>query len=94
NDRYRIRFIDRVRVIGKSIVVQVYEVFEGISEVFIDLREATRLEFEQGVRFFFESDFENALKCMENVLRENPGDDTARLYYRRCRVLNREMDPH
>ncbi|MCB1307175.1 MAG: adenylate/guanylate cyclase domain-containing protein [Leptospiraceae bacterium] len=93
-DRYRMRFIDRVRVIGKSNVVQVYEVFEGISEVMIDLREATRLEFEQGVRFFFESDFENALKCMENVLRENPGDDTARLYYRRCRVLNREMDPH
>jgi DNA-binding response OmpR family regulator len=83
-DRYRHRFIDKVRVKGRGEAVTVYEVFEGDPEGIAGLKEQTKPEFESGLELYYGKRFSEASVHFSQVLEKNPADLAARIYLKRC----------
>ncbi len=82
---YRIRFLDRIRVKGKTRPQSVYEVFDGDSEQTGAGKERTRSRFEQAVAYYHLKDVQKAIPLLETCVQEVPDDYPARLYLDRCR---------
>ncbi len=83
-DRYRHRFMDKVRVMGREDSVTVYEVFEGDPESGAGLKEQTKPAFESGIQLYYGKKFSEASVHFNQVLEKNPGDLAARIYLKRC----------
>lgn len=83
-DRYRHRFIDKVRVKGKEDAVTVYEVFEGDPGGIAELKEQTKPEFEMGLERYYGKKFSEGSVHFNQVLEKNPDDLAARIYLKRC----------
>ncbi|HEY5975608.1 MAG TPA: response regulator [Geobacteraceae bacterium] len=83
-NRYRHRFMDRVRVKGKEDAVAIYEVFEGDPEVVAGLKEQTKPAFEQGIEFYYGKKFSEASVHFNQVQEQNLADLAARIYLKRC----------
>jgi predicted ATPase/class 3 adenylate cyclase/GAF domain-containing protein/tRNA A-37 threonylcarbamoyl transferase component Bud32 len=79
------RYIDRVKVKGKSALVDIYEVFDESESVSSGLKLQTREGFEQGVRLFHAHKREQATLCFEEVMAKNPSDGAAEYFLQRCR---------
>ena len=83
-NKYRHRFIDRVRVKGKEAPVTVYEVFEGDPEVIAGLKEQTKPLFESGLQLYYGKRFSEASVHFSQVLEKNTSDLAAKIYLKRC----------
>jgi len=84
SDRYRHRFMDKVRVKGREDAVTVYEVFEGDPAGLAELKEQTKSAFESGIQLYYGKKFAEASVHFNQVLEKNPGDLAARIYLKRC----------
>jgi len=82
--RYKHRFLGRVKVKGKTQPVDIFEVYEADSQPLLELKEQTRTEFEQGVALYLEDHFAQAQQIFEQVLRKNQQDRATQLYVKRC----------
>jgi two-component system sensor histidine kinase ChiS len=83
-DRYRHRFIDKVRVEGRVDAVTVYEVFEGDPEGMAGLKEQTKPAFESGLQLYYGKKFSEASVRFNQVLEKNSSDLAAKIYLKRC----------
>lgn len=83
-DKYRHRFIDKVRVKGREDPVAVYEVFEGDPEVIAGLKEQTKPSFESAIQLYYAKRFSEASVHFSQVLEKNSTDLAARIYLKRC----------
>ncbi|MEQ9236395.1 adenylate/guanylate cyclase domain-containing protein [Coleofasciculus sp. E2-BRE-01] len=81
---YNLRFIEQVKVKGKSKAVAVFEVFDGDEPHIKQSKSATKTMFEQGVLFYYQRQMQQAAQHFEVVLEMNPRDTVAQLYLRRC----------
>jgi len=82
-DRYRHRFIDRVRVKGKEDAVTIYEVFEGDPEGIASCKEQTKPAFEKGLELYYGKKFSEASVQFSQVQEKNPADLAAGIYLKR-----------
>lgn len=87
--KYNYRFLDRVKVKGKSQPVDVFDVFEGASESMIHLKQRTRTEFERGVALYVEKNFAEAQQVFQQILQQNECDRVVQLYIERCKKARR-----
>lgn len=83
-EQYHVRFLGKVQVKGKTETIQIYEVFDGDSERFIDLKHKTKPEFKRGLEHYFAREFIKAMGDFTQVLAVNPDDKAAQLYVERC----------
>ena len=82
-NRYKHRFVDKVRVKGKKEPVSVHEVFDGDPQVLIELKEQTKSNFENGLGLYYDRKFSEASVQFNQVLEKNPKDRAARIYLKR-----------
>jgi len=82
-NKYRHRFIDKVRVKGREDAVTVYEVFEGDPAAIAGLKEQTKPAFESGLQLYYGRKFSEASVYFNQVLEKNPADLAARIYLKR-----------
>ena len=83
-NKYRHRFIDKVRVKGREDPVTVYEVFEGDPAAIAGLKEQTKPSFENGLQLYYGRKFSEASVHFNQVLEKNAEDLAARIYLKRC----------
>lgn len=83
-DKYKHRFVDKVRVKGKKEHVTVHEVFDGDPQTVVGLKEKTKASFEEGLRLYYERKFSESSVHFNRVLEKNPEDMAARIYLKRC----------
>jgi two-component system sensor histidine kinase ChiS len=83
-DKYKHRFVDKVRVKGKKEPVTVHEVFDGDPQLVVELKEQTKATFEEGLRLYYKRRFSEASVQFNQVLQKNPEDMAARIYLKRC----------
>lgn len=83
---YNLRFIEQVKVKGKSKAVAVFEVFDGDEPDIKQSKLATKTMFEQGVLLYYQRQMQQAAQHFEVVLEMNPRDTVAQLYLRRCQA--------
>lgn len=84
--KYHYRKVDSVEVKGKQKLVSVYEIFNGNSQRIIDLKLATRDDFEEGIRAKQEGNFDEAAMLFEKVLQRDPKDKASQLYLERVKT--------
>jgi PAS domain S-box-containing protein len=83
---YSIRFIEKVKVKGKSEAVAVFEVFDGDEPEIKEGKLATRTIFEEGLILYQQHSIREAAQRFEDVLSVNPRDTAARIYLARCQI--------
>ena len=88
---YNIRFIDRVKVKGKSKAVAVFEVFDGDEPQVKQSKLATKTIFEEGLFLYHRQATRQAAQRFQEVLSLNPKDTVAQIYQLRC--LSQEQKP-
>jgi PAS domain S-box-containing protein len=83
---YSIRFIDKVKVKGKSKAVAVFEVFDGDEPQVKESKLATKTIFEEGLFLYHQQATKQAAQRLEEVLSLNPMDTVAQIYQLRCQL--------
>ncbi|WP_155897895.1 ATP-binding protein [Allocoleopsis franciscana] len=92
---YRIRFIEQVKVKGKSQAVAVFEVFDGDEPEIQKGKLATKMTFEQAVWLYNLGLKNEAAQLLKGVLNVNPRDRVAQIYLERCQSrVSYEGDEH
>ena len=84
---YSIRFINQATVKGKAKAVAVFEVFDGDEAKIKEGKLATKSLFEEGLFLYYQNCFPQAAKCFKEVLRINPQDRVAQIYWELCRQI-------
>jgi len=84
---YKCRFLDRVQVKGKQTPVAVFEIYDGDSDIMIELKGQTQTDFEQGIFFHYQQQFAQARQMFLRVLQVNKYDKAASFYADRCDML-------
>ena len=87
--RRKIRFLDRVRVKGKSEPQSIYEVFDGDPAVEAAAKERTKARFEEAAAYYHLKAVGRAKKLFAECLEAAPGDKPARFYLERCALFER-----
>ena len=84
-NRYSVRFVDRIRVKGKSQPHSVYEVFDADLPALREGKLATRHTFEEAVAYYHLKEIDRAEPLLQACLDQVPDDQPARTYLARCR---------
>jgi class 3 adenylate cyclase len=90
--QYSLRFIDRVKVKGKSQDVAVFEVFDVDEPACKAGKLATKVQFEEGVFLYHQHLFQEAAQHFAAVLSRNPEDTVAQIYLERTRRTDKKGD--
>ena len=85
-ENYTYRFIDQIQVRGKQNFVDIFEIYDGDLQVFQDMKNQTKTEFENGIGLYLQENFTAAEECFKQVLQVNERDLAARIYLERCEV--------
>jgi hemerythrin len=85
--RYAIRFLDRIRVKGKSHPESVYEVFEGDPPAARSAKLGTRRRFEEALAYYHLKEVGRAVPLLQACLEAAPTDRPAAAYLARCRTF-------
>ena len=83
-DKYLVRFIDKVRVKGKNVPVDLYEVYSANPPRLQAQKRIVQDDFEQATRLYAVKEFEKARELFEKVLDELPDDAASRSFIERC----------
>jgi len=84
--RYHIRFVDRIRVKGRTTAVSVYEVFDSDEPSLMQAKLATRDRFERALACYHMRDWQRALPLLEECLAVVPEDRVTQIYIDRCKA--------
>ncbi|HEU0187713.1 MAG TPA: hemerythrin domain-containing protein [Gallionellaceae bacterium] len=83
-ERYDIRFLDRIRVRGKTQPLSIYEVFDCDPDEVRKGKRATRAMFEEAVAYYHLQEIPRALELLKKCVEQVPQDISAVIYLTRC----------
>jgi adenylate cyclase len=81
---FKLRYLGKAVVKGRATPLGMYEVYEGLSQEVVSLKETTRPDFERGVDLYIKGKFAEAGHMFSQVLEKDNSDKTARLYLENC----------
>lgn len=84
---YRLRHLGLVQVVGRETPISLYEVFDGDVDGNAPLKQATKMDYERGLRHYMGGRFAEAQADFEAVLRQLPYDATTVLYLKRASAM-------
>jgi len=84
SSQYTTRFLDNLKVKGRSERVNIYEVLDGEPEELQEAKLATLPIFEKAVRLYQQHKFSEVEELMQTCLQHNPLDIAAEMYIERC----------
>jgi len=82
---YSIRFIDRVKVKGKDVMVNVFEVFDGDLPNVREGKIRSLATFDEAMDLFQHKSYPQAQVLFKECLQKNPGDNVSGVYVQRCK---------
>ncbi|MFA6505119.1 MAG: response regulator [Treponemataceae bacterium] len=83
-DRYHYRFLDNVRLKGKTEAVPVYEMFDADPPALIEQKIATRDVFEKAIYEFHAGRYNSAIDLFQSLLPLSIADKPVEIYKTRC----------
>jgi len=91
-DGFVFRMMDRVRVVGVSEPVRLYEVVEEADHIDAPTREVLDI-YHEGLKIFEQRDWEAALKRFQEALNAHAEDGPSKVYAKRCREFIKKRPP-
>lgn len=89
-EKYDIRFLDRIRVKGKTQPLSIYEVFDNDPVKLRDGKRADKVKFETAVAYYHMKDIAMAMNLFTECLEKTPKDIPAHIYLSRCKQYQTE----
>ncbi len=83
-EKYDIRFLDRIRVKGKSQPLSIYEVFNNNPEALRNSKRTSLAAFEKAVAYYHLKDIPKAIPLLKQCIDIAPDDIPAFMYLERC----------
>lgn len=83
-DQYKIRFIDQVKVHGKTAPVVIHEIFNTSPGELQKKKEATAPSFEEAWRLYQNQEFQKASELFQKCLDIFPEDKALQIHHKRC----------
>lgn len=84
SEQFLVRYLGRSKVAENTPAESVYEVFDHDSREVRDLKAKSLKKFEEAVAYYHIRAAAKALPMLEEIVRENPGDNPAKVYLKRC----------
>ncbi|MDM8569687.1 bacteriohemerythrin, partial [Thiotrichales bacterium HSG1] len=84
SNKYLTRFLDDVKVKGRSEKINIFEIFDADEPQIKEDKLATLEKFERAVNLYQEYNFTAVKKLMQECLKVNPKDKVATTYIKRC----------
>ena len=81
-DEFQHRYLGKVKVKGKDRPLSVYDFFGGEDEVLVELKQESKEIFESAIADYYRQNFGLAKKKFKEVMKINPQDMAAKLYYK------------
>lgn len=82
--KYDIRFLDRIRVKGKTQPLSLFEVFDHDPASLRNAKRASKPEFEKAIAFYHMKEIPVAMELLAECLKIAPDDIPAQIYLARC----------
>lgn len=82
--KYDIRFLDRIRVKGKTQPLSIYEVFDNDPIKLRDGKRADKAKFESAIAYYHMKDIDRATALLTECIEKSPKDIPAHIYLSRC----------
>ncbi len=82
---FHYRYIDKVKVKGKTEYTVIYEVYDGQPDFLIELKNHTKEFFEKGITLYYEKNFKEAIPAFLRVIEINPNDVASAIYLKRAK---------
>lgn len=82
--KYDIRFLDRIRVKGKTQPLSIYEVFDNDPIKLRDSKRTDKVKFESAIASYHLKDIATAMKLLNECIEKSPKDIPAHIYLARC----------
>ncbi|MBI5658452.1 MAG: guanylate cyclase [Nitrosomonadales bacterium] len=82
--KYDIRFLDRIRVKGKTQPLSLYEVFDNDPAGLRNAKRASRQKFEEAIAFYHMKEIPLAMELLAECRKIAPDDIPAQIYLARC----------
>jgi len=82
--KYQIRFLDRIRVKGKSQPLSIYEVFDNDEDEMRVSKQNSLPIFEKAVAYYHMQDIPKAILLLKQCIEISPDDFPALIYLERC----------
>jgi adenylate cyclase len=89
---FEFRLLDRVSVLGREKGMHIYELITFKDDIDKTLKKIFQY-YENGLRYYFDRNWNEALKYFTFVLKNRPNDTPARLMWERC-LLYQKNPPH
>jgi hemerythrin len=83
-DKYHIRFLDRIRVKGKSQPLSIFEVFDNDAPELRSSKEACQPLFDEAIAYYHLKDIPRATELLKKCVEIAPNDIPALIYLERC----------
>lgn len=83
---YQSRWVDRVTPRGKSVVIELYEIFGTLTDALDQAKLQTLPCYNNGMQAWHEEDYSHALEYFQQVVNQNLDDSVAKLYVERCQA--------
>lgn len=83
-NKYIHRFLDKVKVKGKTKPIAIFEVLDGCNEEEKNIKLKTKEDFFKAIELYYNKKLEEALKIFNKILKINPEDKAISLYIKRC----------
>ena len=82
--RYDIRFLDRIRVKGKTQPLSIYEVFDNDPADLRHGKRASKAKFEEAIAYYHLKKIPHAMELLTHCIKIAPKDIPAHIYMARC----------
>lgn len=82
--KYDIRFLDRIRVKGKTQPLSVYEVFDNDPAALRNAKRESRAKFEEAIACYHMKEIPQAMELLTECINIAPDDIPAQIYLARC----------
>lgn len=73
-EQFNFRSLGNVKAVGRREIIHVYEVFDADPEEMIEMKKATKAEFEQGVKLIQKGELLEANEVFTHIIAKNPND--------------------
>jgi two-component system sensor histidine kinase ChiS len=84
---YQSRWVDRVTPRGKSIVLELYEVFGTLTPGLDQPKSSSLSCYNSGIQAWHQQEYARALEYFQQVVDQNLDDSVAKLYVERCQAM-------
>lgn len=83
-NRFHIRFLDRIRVVGKAQFVEIFEVIGLASESISDEKNSALSYYQRGRTYYDKREFDSARMMFMQALASDPTDGPSQVFLERC----------